>query len=80
MHSPIAVFASFAPGSICHHLQSLHKPQLSSAMILSLTVGCRIHFAWGYARHQQRQPLCALLKQMKQKNARVAWKSDRAIL
>jgi hypothetical protein len=32
MHTPIVVFAMLASGSICHHWQSLHKPQLDAAI------------------------------------------------
>src|SRR5206468_10940158 len=31
MHKPSVVFATAPSGSICHHLQSLHKPHLPSA-------------------------------------------------
>ena len=34
MHSPIVVFASGARGSVCHHLQSLHNPQLALMLFL----------------------------------------------
>src|SRR5579863_2723866 len=33
MHKPMAVFAMLAAGSICHHLQSLHKPHSDFVMI-----------------------------------------------
>ena len=36
MHRPMVVFVMFAFGSICHHLQSLHKPQSDSVMVVSL--------------------------------------------
>jgi len=36
MHRPIVVLAMFACSSICHHLQSLHKPQSDSVIVVGL--------------------------------------------
>jgi hypothetical protein len=38
VHKPIVLSAIFVPGSICHHWQSLHKPQSDEAMTDSFRV------------------------------------------
>jgi hypothetical protein len=35
MHNPIVVFAILASGSICHHWQSWHSPQLDAAITIA---------------------------------------------
>jgi len=39
MHIPIVVLLMLASGSVCHHAQSLHKPQLDVAIPIILSGG-----------------------------------------
>jgi hypothetical protein len=39
MHIPIVVLLMLASGSVCHHAQSLHKPQLEVVIPIILSGG-----------------------------------------
>jgi hypothetical protein len=39
MHKPIVMLLILAAGSVCHHSQSLHKPQLDVVITISLSGG-----------------------------------------
>jgi hypothetical protein len=43
MHNPMVVFATLTCGSICHHWQSLHKPQ--SDMAIAITPRSELSFS-----------------------------------